>query len=58
MTTGSAALLGVGDKVGSIQVGKIANLVIMNGDFADEKSSIQTVFAEGKRIDLKKGGAK
>ncbi len=58
MTSGAAAILGVSDKVGSIQVGKLANLVIMNADFADEKSVIQTVIIEGKKIDVKKGGGK
>lgn len=58
MTSGAATILGVADKVGSIQTGKFANLVVMSGDFADEKSSIQMVFVEGNRIDVKKGGAK
>ena len=58
MTSGAATILGVADKVGTVQPGKFANLVILNGDFVDEKSAIQTVFVEGKRIDLKKGGSK
>ena len=58
MTSGAASILGVSDKVGTIATGKLANLVILNGDFIDSKSAIQTVFVEGKRIDLKKGGNK
>jgi len=58
MTSGSAAILGIGDKVGSIQVGKTANLVIMSGDFTDEKSAILAVYAEGTKNEVKKGGTK
>ena len=58
MTSGAATILGVSDKVGTIAAGKLANLVILNGDFIDSKSAVQTVFVEGKRIDVKKGGAK
>ena len=56
---GLAALgVGVGDKVGTIDVGRQANLVLMSGDFADDKSVVETVFVEGKRVDVKKGGGK
>lgn len=58
MTSGAAAILGVGDKVGIIGPGKLANLVIMSGDFVDAKSTVQTVIVEGNRVDVKKGGAK
>jgi hypothetical protein len=58
MTSGSAAILGIGSRVGTLEPGKIANLVIMSGDFADEKSSVETVLVEGKRIDVKKGASK
>lgn len=55
MTSGAATILGVGDRVGTIEVGKQANLVLMSSDFADEKSEVQSVFVEGKKIDIKKG---
>jgi imidazolonepropionase-like amidohydrolase len=58
MTSGAASILGVSDKVGTIGVGKLANLVIMSGDFADAKSTIKSVVVEGARIDLGNGGAK
>jgi len=58
MTSGAASILGVGDKVGTIEPGKLANLTIMTGDFLDDKSAIQMVIVEGTKIDLKKGGAK
>ncbi|MDR3689804.1 MAG: amidohydrolase family protein [Fimbriimonas sp.] len=58
MTSGAAAILGVSDRIGVIQPGHLANLVIMSGDFAADKSTILSVFVEGKRFDMKKGGAK
>jgi hypothetical protein len=58
MTLGCATILGVADKVGSIETGKIANLVIMNGDFVNDKSEVQSVIVEGKKVDVKKAGAK
>jgi imidazolonepropionase-like amidohydrolase len=58
MTSGSATILGIADRVGTIEMGKQANLVLMSGDFADDKSEVQSVFVEGKKIDIKKGAGK
>ena len=58
MTIGAATILGISDKVGTIEPGKVANLAIFNGDFADAKSEVVTVFVEGKKIEVKKAGAK
>lgn len=58
MTAGASEILGVSDKTGTLSPGKLANIVIMTGDFASEKSAVQTVVVEGNRIDVLKGGAK
>ena len=58
MTAGAASILGVGDRVGVIEPGKLANLVLMTGDFVDEKSEIQSVLVEGTLTVVKKGAAK
>ena len=58
MTSGAASIFGVSDKIGTIETGKLANLVILSGDFLDDKSTVQTVIVEGVKTDLKKGGAK
>ncbi len=48
LTTNPAELLGLEDRLGSIEAGKIANLVVVEGDlFADEKSKILTVWIDG-----------
>lgn len=58
MTSSAASILGIGDKVGTIEAGKAANLVLMNADFTDANSVVESVLVEGKRTDLKKGAAK
>lgn len=55
MTSGAATILGIADRTGTIADGKQANLVLMSGDFADEKSEVICVFVEGNKIDVKKG---
>ncbi len=50
MTLGAAEIFGIGDKVGSIEPGKLANLVLMNGDFAVENKTVVSVIVEGKQI--------
>ncbi|MGV3614898.1 MAG: amidohydrolase family protein [Fimbriimonas sp.] len=58
MTSGAAQILGVGDRVGTVEAGKLANLVVMAGDFASDKSEIRTVLVEGAKFDVKKEATK
>jgi hypothetical protein len=53
MTLTSAELLGVGEQLGSIDAGKIANLVVTDGDLFDAKTKIKYVFVDGARFELK-----
>jgi imidazolonepropionase-like amidohydrolase len=55
LTVNAANLLGVADRVGSIEPGKLANLTITNGDFADDKTAILGVVVEGKKFEVNKG---
>ncbi len=48
-----AKLLGVDDKLGSIEKGKLAHLVITDGDIFKE-GKVYEVFIDGKRITLKR----
>lgn len=53
ITLNAATLLGVGDKTGSIEVGKDANIIISTGDILDMKSSVVTdAFIQGRKINL------
>ena len=47
-----AQILGVADRVGSIEVGKIANLVIADGDLLEPRSNIRYLFINGRQLPL------
>lgn len=49
MTLAPAQMFGVADRLGSIEPGKIANLVVTKGDFFDDKTQIQYLFIDGKK---------
>ncbi len=49
----AAKILGVGDKTGSIEVGKDANIIISTGDILDMKTNnITQAFIQGREISL------
>ena len=47
-----ANILGVEDRVGSLEVGKDATLFICSGDPLDVSVSIETAFIQGRRVEL------
>jgi len=51
-TLTSAEIFGVADRLGSIENGKIANLVVTDGDLFDEKTKIKMVFVDGRRFEV------
>jgi imidazolonepropionase-like amidohydrolase len=57
MTLGSAQILGVDQQLGSVEKGKIANLVVADGDLLEKKTKIKFVFVDGKRYELKDDAA-
>ena len=48
-----AEIFGVADRLGSIENGKIANLVVTDGDIFDEKTKIKFVFVDGRRFTIR-----
>jgi imidazolonepropionase-like amidohydrolase len=48
-----AEIFGVSDRLGSIENGKIANLVVTDGDIFDEKTKIKFVFVDGRRFTVR-----
>lgn len=53
ITLNPAKILGISDKTGSIEVGKDANILIVEGDLLDMRSSnIVKAFIQGRDIDL------
>jgi imidazolonepropionase-like amidohydrolase len=47
-----AQILGVADKMGSIEVGKLANLVVADGDILEPRTNIKYLFINGRNIPL------
>jgi len=52
LTITAATIAGAGDRLGSIEKGKVANLVVTDGNLFDEKTKITRVFVEGRPIAL------
>ena len=50
MTVNAAEILGLKDQLGTIEMGKQANLVLMSGDFADKDSKVERVWITGKAV--------
>ncbi len=53
LTLSPAEIYGVADRLGSIEPGKIANLVVADGDLFGEKTKIKYVFVDGRRFEIK-----
>jgi imidazolonepropionase-like amidohydrolase len=52
LTINPAQMWGVADKLGSLDVGKLANVVVANGDPLDVKTDVKHVFINGEEIPL------
>lgn len=53
LTLSPAEIFGVADRMGSIEAGKIANLVVTDGDIFDEKTKIKLVFVDGNKFEVR-----
>jgi imidazolonepropionase-like amidohydrolase len=53
LTSSPAEILGVSDRLGTLEVGKIANLTITRGDLFDQNPRITHVFIDGRPVDLR-----
>ena len=53
LTLSPAEIYGVADRLGSIEKGKIANLVVTDGDLFNEKTKIKFVFVDGRRFEIR-----
>jgi imidazolonepropionase-like amidohydrolase len=51
LTIRAAEMVGEGDMLGSIEQGKIANLVVSNGDILGDSARVSLVFVDGIRYD-------
>ena len=51
LTLSAAEIYGVADRVGSIEPGKIANLLVVKGNLFDEKAKVQYIFIDGVKYE-------
>lgn len=51
-TIDAASILGVDDRMGTVEAGKIANLVVTDGDIFNEKTKVKVVFVDGRRYEV------
>ncbi len=51
LTLSAAEIYGVADRVGSIEPGKIANLVVVKGSLFDDKAKIQYIYIDGAQYE-------
>ena len=52
VTLWPAQILGVGDRFGSIEVGKVANLVVTDGDLLEARTQTKHLFIDGRPVPL------
>src|SRR5207237_3710173 len=51
LTLSAAEIYGLGDRLGSIDKGKIANLLVTDGDLFQEKTKVKFAFVEGVKFE-------
>lgn len=49
LTLSPAQIYGIADRVGSVEKGKIANLVVTKGEIFDDRTQVVMVFVDGKK---------
>jgi imidazolonepropionase-like amidohydrolase len=52
ITLGAAEIIGVGDRLGSLTVGKDATVMIVDGDILETKSNVTHAWIQGRDVDL------
>lgn len=58
LTTQAAELLGISESMGTVETGKMANLVVTKGPLFEEDTSIRYVFVDGKKFEYEAKTAK
>ncbi|WP_420456572.1 amidohydrolase family protein [Rubrivirga sp.] len=56
LTTTPAELLGLGREIGTVEVGKLANLVVTTGPLFQDSTEVRHVFVEGVGYEVEAGG--
>jgi imidazolonepropionase-like amidohydrolase len=57
LTLSAAEIYGVSDRLGSLETGKIANVIVTDGDLFDEETKVKMVFVDGVRFNVRETDA-
>ena len=52
VTLSPAQIMNVGDRMGSLEVGKMANLVVTDGDLLETRTAVRHLFIDGREVKL------
>jgi imidazolonepropionase-like amidohydrolase len=52
LTLDAAKIAGAGDRLGSLEKGKIANVIVTDGDLFNERTRIRHVFVDGRMVNI------
>jgi imidazolonepropionase-like amidohydrolase len=58
LTLDAATIARAADRVGSLETGKMANVLVTEGDLFDEKMQLRYVFVDGRPVDLAAAGGR
>jgi imidazolonepropionase-like amidohydrolase len=51
LTINAARIAGAGDRLGSLEKGKIANVIVTDGDLFEERTRVVHVFVDGRKVE-------
>ena len=51
LTLSPAQIFGVQDRAGSIEKGKIGNLVVTRGDIFDDRTKVEAIIVDGRKYE-------
>ena len=51
LTIGAARIAGAADRVGSLEKGKIANVIVTDGDLFEDRTRVVHVFVDGRKVE-------
>jgi imidazolonepropionase-like amidohydrolase len=51
LTINAAKIAGAGERLGSIEKGKIANVIVTDGDLFEDRTRIVHIFVDGRKVD-------
>jgi len=57
LTLDAARIAGAADRVGSLEKGKIANVIVTNGDLFNESTRVRHVFVDGRMVNIESADA-